>query len=76
MQIELEPENVEAWNLYWDMKRLGQLGLDLRSMALSEEEADVLLLKLRQIDETMQQIEAESLKRAQEESKRGGYRGR
>lgn len=58
------------------MKHLGQLALDLRPMTLTEEDADILLSQLRQIAETMQQIEVDALKKAELESKHRGSHGR
>lgn len=70
-QVDLLPENQDAWNLFWDRKHLGELATQLTELVLTREEADDLLIKLRVLSDEVNSIEADKMKEAREKAKRG-----
>jgi hypothetical protein len=68
--VELFPENVLAWNLYWDSRSsvadvLGQS----EKLELGEAEASDLAIKLRTLTEKMAEIEVRQTEQQTQEMK-------
>jgi len=70
----LDPDNLLAWNLFWDRKHLGESVTGFYNLDLTEEEAGDLLLKLRVISEEVTRIQIEQQKEESERLRNGrGY---
>lgn len=62
MEVQLDPNNVRTWNLFWDMRHHGQGILELYQLDLPADEAGDILVKLRALSEAVMSIEAQRQK--------------
>lgn len=71
-QVQLLPENELAWELYWSGRFPGGLPdliYRLRSIRLTEEEADQLAMKIQHLAGTVAEIEVERMKQEQDKAR-------
>jgi hypothetical protein len=64
------PENLLAWELYFQarLEGVGPMILELRTIELTEQEAEELAYKLEVIGSTYARIEADEIKRMKDEN--------